>query len=460
MPDPAPLIGENHNDIWQLITKKLKEKLPHQSYLTWFKPIEPISYDDNVLTLKVPSRFYYDWIEGHYSNHLEHAIAETFGEKIRLNYEIDNSPKLRKRRNNPYHNTESNVNLSPPTKDSSNLNLDYSFNNFITGDCNQFAYAAAVSLAESNGQSQFNPLLIYGDSGLGKTHLIQAIGNHIIEKKHAKRVIYVTSEQFTSDFVKGIQSKNTDYFKHIYRYVDVLLLDDVQFFLAKDRTQEAFFHTFNSLHQAGKKLIFSSDRQPTELKGFSERLISRLQWGLVAEIRPPDYETRLAILKYLSSENGIVLKDDIAHFIATHITDNVRSLRSALIQLLAQSSLIGKEINLDLSREAVKNLTNHTTDSISVEQIQEIVAREFQITSDLLLSKTKKKQIVHARQIAMFLTSEFTELTLKAIGLHFGGRDHATVIHARNSVTNSITKNPDKLEIVNNLRKKLELASF
>ncbi len=462
MADPASSLGQDPKHLWQIITEKLREELPHQSFLTWFKPIKALSFDGRVLTLHIPSRFYYDWIEGHYNGHLKRAIKESLGGEIELAYSVD-----------PERRTVSvdadaasiRARVIPPAQDrdrvSDNyLNPRYRFDNFIEGDCNRFARAAAMSLAEAPGKTPFNPLMIYGGSGLGKTHLMQAIGNHIVEHGRARKVLYVTSEQFTADFIKAIQSSRSDSFSRIYRKVDVLLLDDVQFFMAKDKTQEEFFHTFNSLHHAGKQLVFSSDRPPRELEGFNARLVSRLQWGLVSELRTPEYETRIAILKNRAGEAKIDLPDEVAHFLATHITDNVRSLQSALIHMLAQSTLIGRKISIDLARDVLKNLSNRPLQAVSVERIQDMVAKEFGIPSDLLRSKTRKKDVVQARQIAMFLSTEFTRLTLKAIGLHFGGRDHATVIHARETINEGVKSSRDMAEAVESLRHRIELTAL
>ena len=461
MSDPARLRSEDHQTIWQLITERLQEELPRQSFLTWFKPLESLSFTDNVLTLRIPSQFYYDWIESHYRSHLQRAMSDTLGSNIELAYEIKPSRPVEKRGVKPNPAKAVATSARNDLSSSNNLNNRYRFDNFIEGDCNRFARAAGMSLAEAPGRTPFNPLLIYGGSGLGKTHLMQAIGNHIVENRYARRIMYVTSEQFTSDFIKSIQSNKTDSFSRTYRKADVLLIDDVQFFMAKDKTQEEFFHTFNSLHQAGKQLVFSSDRPPRDLEGFNERLVSRLQWGLVAELRSPEYETRLAILRCQAQEDGIELPDDVANFLAMHITSNVRSLQSALIHLLAQSSLVRRKITIDLARDVIKNLSsNQVVKSISVDQIQDVVASEFEIPSDLLRSKTRKKEIVHARQIAMFLTAEYTRLTLKAIGLHFGGRDHATVIHARKIVGKMIGNDPVGKDVIESLRHKLELISL
>lgn len=457
---PVTLSEYDPKTVWNNIIEKLKVDLPRQSYLTWFKPLKAVSYDGKKLTLRVPSRFYYDWIEGHYSGHLRQAVADILGEKVEVSYTVEPNCREIVEEENIYSHDK--VGLSAVTRDDFDTRLSsrYTFDNFVEGDCNRFARAASIALAENPGKTPFNPLMIYGGPGLGKTHLIQAIGNYIYRNNIARRVLYVTSENFTADFVEMIRSGRSNNFSRMYRSVDVLLLDDVQFFMEREKTQEEFFHTFNSLHHAGKQLVFSSDRPPRELDGFDERLVSRLQWGLVSELKKPEYETRLAILKRRASQENIELVDEVAHFLAIHITDNIRNLEGALIQILAQSSLLGLQISINLARKVLKDLVDRPIQNISIDRIQEITAEEFRIPSDLLRSKTRKREVVEARQIAIYLCTELTPLTLKAIGLHFGGRDHATVIHSRETICERIKGNPRVAEIVEKLRRKIELASI
>jgi len=463
MTDPAAQQGLDHLTIWELISEKLQAELPRQSFLTWFRPLEAVEFDGDALILQAPSQFYCDWIESHYSRHLEKAAIDALGRGVRVAYRVNASLRRVESARTPEAPARPVISV-PPVLPKDNfdphLNDRYKFQSFIEGDCNRFARAAAIAVAESPGKTPFNPLMIYGGAGLGKTHLVQAIGNYILEKGTARRVLYVTSEQFTSEFVKAIQSGKSDSFSRLYRSVDVLLLDDVHFFMAKEKTQEEFFHTFNYLHHAGKQLIFSSDRPPRELDGFDARLVSRLLWGLVSEITAPEFETRLAILKRQAAEEKVNLDDEVAQFLALHITENVRTLQGALIHMLAQASLLGKRISVDLAREVIRNLISKAEKTISVERIQAIVASEYDIPSDLLRSKTRKKEIAEARQVAMFLSTECTRLTLKAIGLHFGGRDHATVIHARETVSERIKANKPFNEMVERLRRQLEMATI
>jgi chromosomal replication initiator protein len=460
MSDPASNLSNDPAAIWNAITEKLQEELPRQSYLTWFIPIVPVSYDDYILTLKMPNQFHTDWIVSHYSSHLQRAIDTTIGNGMQISYIIDKN--LRHRSNADKHLASRRPLLRSPVSEPFNTNLspDFSFDNFIEGDCNRFARAAALSIANFPGRTAYNPLMIYGGPGRGKTHLIQAIGNLIVGCGAAERVLYVTGEQFTRDFIDAIKSHHSEEFTRLYRHVDVLLLDDVQFFMEKGKTQEEFFHTFNALHLAGKQLVFSSDRSPRDLEGFDERLVSRLQWGLVTELTAPEYETRMAIIMNQAHIEDVTLPEDVAHFIATHITENIRSLRGALVNMLAKRSLLGIDLSMDLAREAVKSIIKRLPSSVSMERIQEVTAEEFGIPDDLLRSKTRKKEVTHARHIAMYLATEMTSLTLKAIGLHFGGRDHATVIHARETVCECMKLGRAEADIVNKIRQKLELESF
>ncbi len=469
MPELASQTGNDHWTVWELVSEKLQAELPRQSFLTWFRPLEPISFDGEILTLQVPSQFYCDWIESHYAQHLRVATADALGREICHKFVVSLNGKTTVKNLSEAFTAPEPATITPKPVVRSNgnqepfesrLNDRYLFSNFVEGDCNRFARAAALAVADAPGKTPFNPLMIYGGSGLGKTHLIQAIGNTILARKGARKVIYVTSEQFTAEFIKAIQNGKLDSFNRLYRSVDVLLLDDVQFFMTKEKTQEEFFHTFNYLHHAGKQLVFSSDRPPRDLEGFDARLVSRLQWGLVSEMTIPEYETRLAILKRRAEEEKIDLQDDVAQFLALHITDNIRTLQGALIHMLAQASLMGKTISVNLAKEVIRNLISKANRIISVERIQALVAEEYGFPNDLIRSKTRKKEIAEARQIAMFLCTEFTRLTLKAIGLHFGGRDHATVIHARETVNERIKIEKGFADIVERLHKKLELASI
>ncbi len=442
---------------WDDILKIIKDNINSNSYATWFKPIKPLKIEDSSLTVQVPSQFFYEWLEQHYSTIINKAIFNVLGKEYKLLYSIimDSSTQ-----------SVQLPSLSKSTSQKSkgngqdNLRDRFTFDSFIEGESNKFAKAAAFAVAKSPGSTTFNPLVVYGGVGLGKTHLIQAIGNYAKDNGHAKRVLYADSERFTMDFINSIQKNKSTEFSDQYRNMDILIVDDIQFFSNKERTQEEFFHTFNTLHHKGKQIILSSDRSPKELHGIEERLISRFQWGLVVDIQQPDLETRQAILQKKSEENGLDLPGEIFHFIATHITTNIRELEGALIRLLAYSSLNGEDITLDLAKKLLKDVCIPKVKAISIEYIQKLTAEYFNFPDDMLRAKTRKKEIVQSRQIAMYLCKIMTDSSLKTIGLHFGGRDHSTVIHAINSVEETFLTDKKLKEHIDNIKHKIEISQL
>ena len=445
--------------IWGESLQIIKENVSPQSFQTWFLPILPLKLEENRLTIQVPSQFFYEWLEEHYPHIIRVALSQIIGEGATPVYTIlqKNESTALPAVDYPRKSTGKYMG------DETYLNSRYTFDNFVEGSSNQFAKAASLAVSEAPGKTSFNPLVIYGGVGLGKTHLIQAIGNFATEQSSARRIRYVSSEKFTIEFINSIQNNRTTEFSQIYRNVDLLLVDDIQFFISKERTQEEFFHTFNTLHQKGKQIVLSSDRPPKELKGLEERLLSRFQWGLVADIQPPDLETRIAILQKKAELDGIDLPTEIIEYVATNITSNIRELEGALIKLLAFSSLRGLDINLDLAKMALKDIVICKRRDILIEEIQRVVCQYFNIPDDLLRGKSRKKEIAFSRQIAMYLSKEMTHYSLKSIGLHFGGRDHTTVIHAVRTVGN-LMKNKKKdgkiVEIVETLKKKIEMNSL
>ncbi len=340
----------------------------------------------------------------------------------------------------------------------SNLNPRYTFENFIKGDSNQLARAAALAVGNNPGGTSFNPLVVYGGTGLGKTHLMHALGNHAIAIGKAKRVVYVSSEKFTIEFVESIQSDRVNEFSYFYRSVDLLIVDDIQFFSGKEKTQDNFFHTFNTLYQLGKQIVLSSDVPPKELKGLDDRLISRFQSGLTADIQPPDLETRIAILRKKSEDNRFELPQDVVDFIATNVTSNIRELEGCLISLIARASLDNREISVALARDVLRMVVNESKSPINIDQIQRVVCEFFDIPEDLLRAKTRKQEVVNARQIAMYLSKELTNSSLKTIGLHFGGRDHSTVIHSCQAIHDRITSNSSFKQNIDQLRRRIEVG--
>jgi chromosomal replication initiator protein len=455
---PFPVDNFGPDKMWDQCLQIIKENVNPQSYHTWFLPIVPIKLDGQCLTIRVPSQFFYEWLEEHYSKTIRLALSQIIGEEATLMYTV--------LREDEKKSVPSVYTTRTPGKymgDETQLNSRYTFDTFVEGSGNQFAKAASLAVAEAPGKTSFNPLVIYGGVGLGKTHLIQAIGNFARERRSAGRIRYVSSEKFTIEFINSIQNNLTSEFSQIYRNVDLLLVDDIQFFMSKERTQEEFFHTFNTLHQKGKQIVLSSDRPPKELRGLEERLISRFHWGLVADIQPPDLETRIAILQQKADFDGIQLSMEIIEYMATNITSNIRELEGALIKLLAFSSLRGVDITIDLVKTVLKDIVVNKKRSFSIEEIQRVVCKYFDIPDDLLRGKSRKKEIVFARQIAMYISKEITHYSLKSIGLHFGGRDHTTVIHAIRTVGNLLINCQSKektRETLDTLKKKIEMASL
>ncbi|MBM4167848.1 MAG: chromosomal replication initiator protein DnaA [Ignavibacteria bacterium] len=473
----ALLAGE----AWNKCLQQIQAQISTLSFKTWFQPIVPLRLEGNTLTVQVPSQFFYDWLEEHYHGLIHATISETIGVGAELYYAIaaDNGhtseedlATLQRSFGSNGLATGASTSLSAHQPFSphttiraqerqmlvqSNLNPRHTFENFIKGDSNQLARAAAMAVANNPGGTSFNPLVIYGGTGLGKTHLMHALGNHALALGKAQRVLYVSSEKFTIEFVEAIQSDKVNEFSLFYRSVDLLIVDDIQFFSGKEKTQDNFFHTFNTLYQFGKQIVLSSDVPPKELKGLDERLISRFQSGLTADIQPPDLETRIAILRKKSDENNLELAQDVIEYIATNVTRNIRELEGCLISLLARASLESREVNLGLARDVLRMVVQEPKNPITIEAIQRVVCDYYDIPLDLMRAKTRKQEIVSVRQIAMYLAKELTNSSLKTIGLHFGGRDHSTVIHAYQSVDDRITTDGNFKSEIDQLTRRIQL---
>ncbi len=470
--------------VWQSCLEIIRDNVSYQSYKTWFEPLKAVSLTTagelRKLTVKLPSRFYYEWLEEHYFALLRKTITKVLGQNGRLYYDIvierldegDSSMQLPARP--PAHMPRPRPPQPPPTayadeylfseptakpRIDCQLNATYTFENFIEGDCNRLARSAALAIAEDPGATAFNPILIYGGVGLGKTHLIHAIGNSIRTGSDDLSVLYVSSERFTNDFVTSIQHNNVRKFSQFYRGIDVLIIDDVQFFGGKEKTQEEFFHIFNELHQIGKQIVLSADRPPRDIQGIEDRLLSRFHWGLTADLQPPGLETRIAILNRKSADDGIEFPPDVIDFIAHNIKSNIRELEGALIRLLAHATLHDEEINASMAKVILRDLIQDTRVTLTIDQIQAIVCEYFEIDQDLVRAKTRKREIVQARQLAMYFSKALTQHSLKTIGLQFGGRDHSTVIHANRSVNNQLETDPKFRDTVEVLRHKIELRS-
>lgn len=449
-------ISSDPKQVWKDCLNIIKENVPFLTYNTWFLPIKPFELSNSNLKISVPNNFFVEWIDEHYNTLLNKTIKQVLGEEGRITYiihEDENEPVLNLTQTIPEKPAFSLKPAEEEEKFDTYLNPKYVFENFIKGEGNQLARAAAYAVSESPGQTSFNPLFIYGGVGLGKTHLIHAIGNKVLEKDPKKKVIYLSTDVFTVEFVEAIQTNTVNEFSNYYKSMDTLIIDDIQFLIGKEKTQDLFFHIFNTLHQSGKQIILSSDKPPKELKGLNERLISRFQWGLTTDIQPPDFETRIAILKNKSATFGISLTPDIVEYIANNITSNIRELEGCLIKLLANASLNGKKIDFELARKTVKEISSSKKINISIDYITKIVCEHFDVEENSVREKNRKKEVVEARQYAMYLSKIFTKSSLKTIGLHFGGRDHSTVLHAHKSVEEMIltdSKGRETLEIIKN----------
>ncbi len=446
---------------WKSCLIKIKENVSMMTYNTWFLPIKPIGLESLTLKVQIPSRFFWEWIDEHFNSLITRVLIDVLGKDARLTYIIAEEKTIEDNNNHKGKVLQVASAEKPKTKPNfeSNLSTKYTFDNFIKGEGNQLARAAAGAISDNPGGTSFNPLFLYGGVGLGKTHLIQAIGNQIAKNFSDKKIIYLSSDIFTVEFVEAIQSNRVNEFSSFYRSMDVLIIDDIQFLIGKEKTQDLFFHIFNTLHQTRKQIILSSDKPPKDLKGLDERLISRFQWGLTADIQPPELETRIAILKRKSESYGMQVSNEIIEYIATYITSNIRELEGCLIKLLANASLSSKEISFELVKKTVKEIaTDRKTANITIDTITKLVCEYLGVAENKIRDKTRKKEIVFARQIAMYLSKELTHSSLKTIGLHFGGRDHSTVIHACNSIDEFKTKDVPFNNLIDELRSKVEFS--
>jgi chromosomal replication initiator protein len=470
----SPGVEQPAVETWSKCLDIIRGRVNGQSYKAWFEPIQPVRIDSRKFYLEVPSQFFSEWLDEHYIPLIREVFAQVTGNDVEVVYLIrteereDAAPAEDAADPPAPEGVRAVPRVEPaPMKAGHShprrpitpaLNRRYTFENYIKGESNQFACAAALAVANNPGGTSFNPLVIYGGVGLGKTHLVHAIGNQLLKADPNKRVLYTSSEKFTVDFVDAIQRDTVSDFSDYYRSVDLLIVDDIQFFTGKEKTQDIFFHTFNTLHQLGKQIVLSSDKPPKELRGLNERLVSRFQWGLTADVQPPDLETRIAILLKKSSDDGVSLPHDVVEFIAANITSNIRELEGCLISLLARASLENKKIDIDLTRNVVRSIVGEVKTHITIDEIQRTVCDLLSVPPDLLRAKTRKQEIVTARQIAMYLSKELTNSSLKTIGLHFGGRDHSTVIHAYQTIEDLMKEDQKTRTLIQQLKSKLEIG--
>ncbi len=475
-------MSETAQSVWNSCLAFIKDNITPQAYKTWFEPIQAVKLTDKALSIQVPSKFFYEWLEEHYVKLLKVSLNRVLGDQAKLVYVI--------RMENTYGNKQpftekipstnrSNVasqevdvpikNRNPELKNpfiipgirnvkiESQLNPSYNFDNFLEGDSNRLARSAGLAVANKPGETSFNPLLIFGGVGLGKTHLAHSIGIEIKDKYPEKTVLYISAEKFTQQYIESVKKNNRNDFIHFYQIIDVLIVDDIQLLSGKAGTQDVFFHIFNHLHQNRKQVILTSDKAPVDMQDIEQRLLSRFKWGLSAELQHPDTDTRISIIKNKLYRDGVDMPEEIVEFLANNIKTNIRELEGAIISLIAHSSFNKKDITLDLAKKIVDNYVKNTKREVSIDYIQKIVSEYFQMDVETLQSKTRKRHIVQARQLAMFFAKKFTKASLASIGSQIGKRDHATVLHACKTVDNLASTDKQFNKFVEDINKKLTL---
>ncbi len=467
----------DYGSAWNDCLDVIRNEVGEENFKTWFSPIVPLRMKADVLTIQVPSQFFYEHLEENFVGALKKAIQAKLGPSGKLEYSVivdsGNSglaPVTVQYPNNTIGRRGS-MNGNGGVDDyspfgfravntqavSSRLNPNYTFENFIEGDCNRLARSAGIAVARKPGTTSFNPLMLYGGVGVGKTHLVQAIGNEVKSSFPGKLVIYVDQNDFTSQFLNALQNNRLEEFRNFYLQIDLLILDDVQFLAGREKTQEMFFHIFNQLHQSGKQIIMTSDCPPRDLKGFQERLLSRFKWGITADIQEPDFETKLAIIHRKMQSDGVQIPRDVAEYLAYSVDTNLRDMEGVLNSLMFHATLLKRDIDLPLAKEVLKNIVKEIQTDVSVDFIQKTVADYFKVGLESLKSKIKKREIVIPRQVSMYLCKRYTQLTLALIGENFGGRDHSTVIHALESVEDMMKADQNFRSSVEELSKKLKL---
>lgn len=445
-------------DLWQKTLATLETKLSKPSFETWFKSTKPVSYESNTLIVSVPNDFARDWVESRYSVIIKETLTALTQKEMAVKFVIpqivdeslyENTPKPQAAEQTAGNNAT--VEDYTPTA----LNPKYTFDTFVIGAGNRFAHAASLAVAEAPAKS-YNPLFIYGGVGLGKTHLMHAIGHYVLEHNPSAKVVYISSEKFTNEFINAIRDNKTVDFRNKYRNIDVLLIDDIQFLAGKEQTQEEFFHTFNALHEESKQIIISSDRPPKEIPTLEDRLRSRFEWGLITDVQPPDYETRIAILRKKAKAEALDIPSEVITHIANKIDTNIRELEGALIRVVAYSSLINRDLSAELAAEALKDIVpSNKPKQITIAEIQRVTGEHFDVKLEDFKAKKRTKAIAFPRQIAMYLARELTDFSLPKIGDEFGGRDHTTVIHAHDKIANELKTDFTLRQTIEALKEKL-----
>ncbi|MFC4219961.1 chromosomal replication initiator protein DnaA [Flagellimonas marina] len=467
------------NSVWNNCLAFIQDNIQPQAFKTWFEPIKPIKLTDKALSIQVPSKFFYEWLEEHYVKLLKVALTRELGSHAKLIYIIkmenkygnkepftEQIPSSNRTAVGPQELDVPITSKSPELKNpfvipgirnikiESQLNPNYNFDNFLEGDSNRLARSAGMAVANKPGGTSFNPLLVFGGVGLGKTHLAHAIGVEIKDKYPEKTVLYISAEKFTQQYIESVKKNTRNDFIHFYQLIDVLIIDDVQFLSGKSGTQDVFFHIFNHLHQNGKQVILTSDKAPVDMQDIEQRLLSRFKWGLSAELQSPDYETRVSILKNKLYRDGVEMPEDIIDHVAKNIKTNIRELEGAIISLIAQSSFNKREVTLELAQQVVEKFVKNTKREVSIDYIQKVVSDYFEMDVATLQSKTRKRHIVQARQLAMFFAKKFTKASLASIGSQIGKRDHATVLHACKTVDNLAETDKQFRKYIEDLNKK------
>lgn len=447
------LILENIEELWVATLEKIEEKISKPSFDTWLKNTKAEAIEKNTLIISAPNEFARDWLETQYTELISDILGEVTGTKLNTkfiiptsNMEVEDTKQVTSQK------AESITNDMPKSM----LNSKYTFDTFVIGAGNRFAHAASLAVAEAPAKA-YNPLFIYGGVGLGKTHLMHAIGHYVREHNPKAKVVYLTSEKFTNEFINAIMDNKSNSFRNKYRNIDVLLIDDIQFIAGKESTQEEFFHTFNALHEESKQIIISSDRPPKEIPTLEDRLRSRFEWGLITDITPPDLETRIAILTKKAKAEGLDIPNEVMLYIANQINTNIRELEGALIRVVAYSSLVNQDIDASLAADALKDIIPSSKPKvITIEGIQEIIAERYNIRIEDFAAKKRTKSIAFPRQIAMYLSRELTDFSLPKIGEEFGGRDHTTVIHAHEKISKLLEEDSDLNRDIEDIKETLK----